>query len=627
MALRAMQAVQVGLLTTQNNIANVNTKGYHRQRVEFQPSESTLIGTSAVGTGVEVNGVRRMYDTFLDGRVRESQGELNRSNTMLGYARQLDDIVADPNAGLSKAMNDFFNALGAVAERPDSTAARMEVMSYGGLLAGRFQGLQERFVSLREQVEEELRVSVTEVNTLLGELKRVNDNAASTLDGSGKPTPGMEDRRDDLVRQISEKIGVSTRDVGYGAIDLFAGAQGGMLVGGSAYYLKVVNDPTDPSRATLGLVDRPPSYRYLDEGQVKSGQMSGLFAFRDMLDEVQNSVGRAATGLAFVMNKQQTLGRDLAGNIGSAMFSQPQPEVTALSGTVGSVTATITDPGALTLDEYLLEQEGSNFLLRRVSDGELVASNTTGDFTVEGMSIDYTGTGTADRFLIQPTRFAARDFSLALTHPSQLAAASPVLAESASSNTGNGVVDMGTWLGGTGNDVTQTLTLTYDSANTRFNVSKDGGTTTLATVAYTSGNAITYEGRKFTITGIPANGDKFTVKPNTGTQDSRNVLSMAALQKAATMLNSGGQPTASFDALYNQVVGLVGSRTHEYEISVEAQQLMLKQAESEQQALSGVNLDEEAADLIQFQQAYLASSRVIQKADEMFKEMLAVVAR
>ncbi len=177
-------------------------------------------------------------------------------------------------------------------------------------------------------------------------------------------------------------------------------------------------------------------------------------------------------------------------------------------------------------------------------------------------------------------------------------------------------------------------TLAFDSANNRYEV-RDSGNTLIGTVAYNpavdaSGVTRALPGAlgniQITLSGTPSNGDQFTLESNgAGVADNSNAVALGALQTTKTLLAAGGKPTANFQSTYSNLVSEVGNKTNEVKVSKAAQESLLEQATAAREALSGVNLDEEAANLIRFQQAYQASARVMSISSSLFDEILSIV--
>jgi flagellar hook-associated protein 1 FlgK len=252
-----------------------------------------------------------------------------------------------------------------------------------------------------------------------------------------------------------------------------------------------------------------------------------------------------------------------------------------------------------------------------------------------GFSFNVAGAPAAgDSFLIKPTVAGAAGFSVAITDPSKIAAAAPIRTAVGASNTGAGQISAGsvdsTYTAAT---VTPAVSLTYNSATNQLSgfpttlpvtVTSNGVSTVFAAgtpVTYTDGATISFGGLSFTLNGALANNDTFTVGQNTnGAGDNRNALLLSALQSANTLING----TSNYQSAYGQMVNAIGNKTRELEVTSGAADQLVTNATQAQQSVSGVNLDEEATNLLKYQQAYQAAGKVMQTADKMFDVLLSI---
>jgi flagellar hook-associated protein 1 FlgK len=373
------------------------------------------------------------------------------------------------------------------------------------------------------------------------------------------------------------------------------------------------------------------------------GSLGGLIAFRSQsLDEAQNALGRIALTLAQNFNDQHRLGQDLDGDLGGDYFdmSQLAPVVRANANNTG--TATIAAPidsaniDDLTTSDYRLTYSAANtFSLIRLSDGQTwtgTGASQAAAFTdlqtdlaadSQGFTLTFAGAATVgDSFLIQPTRGGAASLALAIGNARDIAAAAPIRTAISLSNTGTGSISAGTVNPTLPLDANlrETVTITFTSATT-YDVTGTGTGLPATGLSYTPGTDITYNGWTIQINGAPAATDAFTIERNlAGVSDNRNGVLLGALQTKSTM--EGG--TANYLSAYSTLVAQIGNKAREVKITGQAQQSLLEQAQSTRDQLSGVNLDEEAANLLRYQQAYQAAAKVIGIATTLFDEILAL---
>ncbi len=407
-----------------------------------------------------------------------------------------------------------------------------------------------------------------------------------------------------------------------GTINIVIGNGQNIVVGTQQLTLTATSALDDPRRIEIGYVAGGNTIR-LKESSLQGGSLGGLLAFRAQdLDAAQNALGRIALGLAQSFNEQHRLGQDLTGALGGDFFTAPAPVVIGNTLNTGSavVTASVGTVSALTASDYRLDYTGAVYRLTRVADNT-TATYATLPQTVDGITFAIASGAAAagDSFLIQPTRDAARNLAMQLGDPREIAAAAPISTNAAGSNYGTARISAGSVNSPPPPDVNlqQPVTFTFTGAAT-FDLN-GVGTGNPTGVAYTPGAGISYNGWTVSITGSPAAGDTFTVTANSGgSADGRNALLLAGLQMKNTLV--GGATT--FQGAYSQMVSAVGNKTHQIDITSQAQEKFLAEANRSQQEVSGVNLDEEAANLLRYQQAYQAAGKMIQIAQTLFQTVL-----
>lgn len=630
-SLSALLSYQQALNTTSHNIANVNTAGYSRQQVEFATQTPEYRGGSYLGNGVQVDGVRRIYSEFLSSQVRDLTSSQSEADSLQQIAGQIDNMLADPNAGLAPVSGQFFASLQDLANDPSSIAARQAVLDRGTTLASRFHDFANYLDGISQAVNGDLGSAVEQINSLakqIGDLNRSIQNSA----GAGGAPNDLLDKRDELIRQLSQYTSVSVVDQGDGSRNVFIGAGQPLVVGDRVQALAPLRDPYDPSRARIGFASAGAPVDIT--GQLTGGKIGGLLAFRDqVLDPAYNRLGQMADGIAAAFNSQHRLGQDLQGNIGGDFFSVGAPRALPSARNAGDavVNVAITDVGALTASDYRLDRHGTSYSLTRLSDGTVTSLDAAGfpgtAVTVDGLDISLASGALADgdSFLLQPTRTGAGSLQVALTDPNAIAAASPIRTRAATANTGTGSISAGTVDGPppVGAGLTAPVTITFNDPPTSFNVT-GAGTGDPTNVPYVPGQSLSYNGWTAQISGKPAAGDSFSVGANTGgAGDNRNALALGALQTAKTL--DGGQ--SSYSDVYSNLVAAVGTRTERAQATSQAQGALLDQATAARDNVAGVNLDEEAANLLRFQQAYQAAARVIEVANSLFDSVLQAVQR
>ena len=615
-----LNAARAGLTTTGHNIANVSTQGFTRQAVVYTSAMPQFTGSGYMGSGVNVSTVQRQYSTFLETQrlaVETRQGFLD---AFLVQAQQIDDVLADPTSGLSPALQDFFSGVQDVASNPSSVASRQSMLSLSESLVARFNALDARFSDLRSGVNTEIIASVDRINSMGSQIAALNQQIAASSGPAEMPPNDLLDQRDALVAELNSLVKVSTTTEVDGSLSVFIGTGQMLVVGSKTMTLAASPSAEDPRNYQIALsigsatVNMPTSI-------FQGGKLGGLLSFRDeMLDKAQNTFGRVALTLAHTFNEQHRLGQDLHGALGEDYFSAPDPFVQARATNAGDgvLGATVSDVGAVTLSDYRVLYLGGNYTVRRLPEGTETTYASMPQ-TFDGITLDLTSGTPADgdTFMIQPTRFAARNIDVRISDTAMIAAAAPIRTSADVGNNGNARISAGIVTDTTDLPLPNDVTFTYDQAANEWVVA--GASPSAGPFAHSPGSDISFNGMTFTITGNPSDGDVFTLTNNTaGVSDNRNVLLLAKLQTANTM--AGG--TASYQGGYSQMVSDVGNRTREIEVQLKAQDALVKQATDAQQAFSGVNLDEEAANLVRYQQAYQASGKVLQIASQLFDVIL-----
>jgi flagellar hook-associated protein 1 FlgK len=637
-------AAQVGLATTGNNITNANTAGYNRQ-VAIQGDTGTQYqGFGYVGTGTEIQAVRRYYDNFLATSLRNAESNQASLNTYSAQISQIDNLLADPTAGLSPALQDFFSGVQDATANPASAAARQSLLSNAESLASRFQAMSARLTEISSGVNSQITSNVNEINSYATQIAAINNTIAGMTTSTAEPND-LLDKRDQMLTELNKLVKITVTPGDNNMLNVQFGTGQPLVVANKALQLATSTSPTDLGRVTVGYQASNGNFSALPDTVFTGGQLGGLMEFRNgALDRAQNSLGQVAASLATAFNAQHVLGQDQNGDLGTNFFNP----INAYVGTstrnspasTAEVSAVVTDASALTASDYSVDYDGTNFNVTRKSDGKVTQINPfpqTEPQVIDGVAYSISGTPqTNDNFLVRPTYNAAKDLTVAIKDSDKIALAAPIATAAPTTNAGNGKISAGTVDANyltPGNALSATTTLSFDQASgtlSGFPADQDvtvtvNGTATVypagTPVPYTDGANISFGGVNFAISGTPADLDTFTVGPNTsGVGDSRNGALLAGLQ-TKNVMNNG---TATFQTAYAQMVNFVGTKAREAQISGTAADAAVTQATNAQQSVSGVNLDEEAANLLRYQQAYQASGKVMQVASQLFDTLLSL---
>ena len=604
-------ASQLALNTTGHNISNVNTAGYSRQDVMFGARSPDLLGNSWIGTGVNVEGVRRLYDLFLTNQVRDATGAQSRLATFSDLASRVDNLLADSSAGLQPSLDSFFASVNDLASRPADTPTRQALLGQANALTNRLHTLSSQLSSLDRETDQRIGDEVTQINTLSQGIANIN---AQIQRSGGQPPNDLLDKRDELVRQLATHVGVKVTPQDGNMINVTTGNGQALVLGTQTQSLKTVTNAFDPSRHDVATADGS-----VISSQISGGALGGILDFRrDMLDPARNALGRSAVALADAVNAQHRSGMDLNGDLGGDFFTTTTPAVFSNRNNTGSasISADFGDVSQLTTSDYTMRYDGSAWSLTR-SDGSAVAMTGSGTatdpFVADGLTFQVSGSASAgDSFLIRPTANAAAGTNVAITDVRDIAAASPVAATAAGTNTGSGAIGGITVTDATDANLLQPVAITFTSANT-YQINGSGSYT------FTPGTPIAANGWSLNLSGAPEPGDTFNVSANTsGVGDNTNALALAGIADKAVL--DGG--TSTLSNAYAQLVSQVGIDAQQATTGLDAQTALLNQSIASQQNVSGVNLDEEAANLVRYQQSYQAAAQVIAVAGTLFDTLL-----
>lgn len=610
-------ASQIGLSTIGHNVANVNTDGYSRQVVQFSARPAQGMGSFYIGTGVNTVAVQRAYSQYLNTALWQASADQSRAAVYQSMTGQLNNSLSG-STNLQTSLDSFYAALGDVANTPADSASRSTLLARASALASTYQSLASQFNQISTQTQRQLSDTVDSINSDSKSIAQLNEQIRSAYaSGKGEPSD-LLDQRDALVKKISSEVGVTVVEQGDHTVSVFVGNGTALVNGTKSYDLATKQNAYDPTQ--LDIVSK-------DSGALLTGQLSGgtvgaLLDFRsNVLQPAQNQLGRAAIAMASAFNAQHAQGMDLNGQMGGDFFSVGGPNVmqNASNSGTGTVGASITDVSKLTTKDYVMRYDGTNWSLQD-SAGNAVpmqGSGTAADpFTADGLSFVVGGGAAAgDSFRIEPTRQAASTFKTVITDPDKIAASAPLTPSAGSGNKGSGTLDGISVTDPANANLLDNVSITFTSSTT---YSVNGG----PDQTFTPGQPINVNGWSLKLGGAPAANDTFTIKANSNARgDNSNALALADVANKGVL--DGGN--TSVGRAYGQLTSAVGSAGALASDQLTTQNSIYQQAFSAQQGVSGVNIDEEAATLVRYQQAYQASAQVIQTASQIFNALLSAV--
>ncbi len=639
-----MTASYSALATTGHNISNANVRGYSRQQVELATAEGQFSGAGFYGKGVDVTTVTRAHDAFLTREAATASSLAAMDASRLDMLRQLESAFPTGERGVGHAAGEFLNAMVDLSARPGDAATRQVVLARAQEVADRFGAAGAQLDVLQQEVQESLKANVAQVNQLASSIAELNQRIASVL-GLGHSPNDLLDQRDQALADLSERLQISTVQADDGSLTVFIAGGQRLVLGTQVQPLTVEVDPTDATRSALGLSDSG-FVRLLQPQELGGGTITGLLRFQnDDLVDARTQLGQLAAALSGKVNEQQSLGLDMSDPPGSgAPIFAVGPAVAvpnarnAVNGAgqfVGQVSLSITDPTQLQASEYALRADPGGapgvWELTRLQDG-LVRSISSGDM-LDGLRIDI-GPGfpaATDRYLLQPVTRAANGMQRVLDDVRGLAAASPLSASTPATNAGTGsVAALRVVSPGADPDLTATLSFTSDTGDYSWEL-RDRVTNALQSNGvgtWTAGMPIALNGFELELNGVPRSGDAFSVgKTLYPASNNGNALAFTGLRDAELVgrrpLSAGGVGGgSSITDAYAAAMADIGVRVQGAQSTADISGAVAAQAEASRSAKSGVNLDEEAARLIQYQQSYQAAAKILQIAQSIFDTLL-----
>ena len=657
----AMYANQAALQTVGQNIANANTPGYSRQSVVLTTPDGQFTGSGYFGKGVTVQSVERSHNEFLTKQAASTKSLATMDSTRMTQLAQLEKIFPTGDSGLGAAASQFLNAMVDVASRPADSSARQVVLGRASELAARFSSAGQQVAQLQSGVVSDLKASVTTVNQLSLQIAQANEQIAKS-NGNGQTPNDLLDKRDQLISKLSEYVQVTTLPASDGTLGVFIGGGQRLVLGTQAQALSITPDRYDSNRAVLSISESTGT-RALDESVLNGGSMTALLRYQNTdLQDARNMLGQMAAAMSSRVNEQQALGLDLSNPAGSGapMFAVGEARgLPAVSNSrksdgtfVASVTVKIVDAEAkqLQASAYKLRPIGdpaaSTYELTRLSDN-LTRTVKDGD-TVDGFTFTFGATppNTGDTFVIEPVGQAAVGMRRALDQPNGIAAAAPLSASTGVKNTGTATVDS-LYAVNKQLDMTKApLTIAFgdtdplDSSKRLYQITLADGSTLDG--SWAAGKPIGNQpnstppidlGLELQLNGVPAKGDTITLDPtkfsSANNGNAKAFLNMSLERFVGEQVNADGSitPGTTINDAYSSTMSEIGSRVQGATYLSSVSVAVAADAETSRSGQAGVNIDEEASRLMQFQQGYQAAAKVLQSAQTIFDELMRIVSR
>ena len=654
------------LQTTSNNIANVNTDGYVRERTELNNSQVF---------GVEIGNTERIINVFAQNQLRRDITLVGELESYSSKTTAIDNLLASEANSLSQGISDYFAALQTAADDPTNLASREQVLGKSESLYQRMKTISDYMIEKEEELNLEFTSMVNRANSLIANIGELNKNIVIAKGNSTSDEPSaLLNERDQAIDELASIMAINVNDSqsqnGAVTINLITGES--LVLDNGAFNLFELNSNGDVTSKELKLETDFGSDTKGDASvpvveNDLGGALGGLFRYRnDVLGPAMRDVGQLSVAFADAMNTQNKLGMDLDGQLGSNIFDIPS--FTALTTETGDFQVTgqlIEGKGSeLTDADYLIEIDAvdasgvpTSIIVSTINPDGTVQTDGAGNDLVStiavsagynelpgGIEVEFSGTSNYEegfQFLLQPTKNIASSITLATQRPEDLAFASPIRAQADATNLGSanvsGVEVTNTTVGDSGFDgsgglISSAPAQVYFTAEDTYEV-LDASGTTLATVTGTTNlnnllaqaGLTSDPGYDFSLDGVPKAGDSFSISYNTdGFNDNTNTLALASLQNdpLVQVSSESSNTPRTFQDAYASMVGRIGEDAAMANVSLESAEAMKVQSENWFESVSGVSLDEEAANLIKYQQSYAAAARILSTAQELFNTIL-----
>lgn len=626
-------ASQSQLGVTSNNIANANTAGYHRQVATQSTLESQRLGNSFYGTGTYVDDVKRIYNDYAARELRIGQTTLSGAEASYGKLSELDQLFSQIGKMVPQSLNSLFTGLNSLADLPADLGIRSSTLNDAKQLANSLNQMQSSLNGQLKQTNDQITGMTKRINEISKELANLN----LELMKSPNQDAILLDKQDALVQELSQYAQVNVIPQDNGAKSIMLGGSV-MLVSGEIA-MTMDTKTGNPFPNELQLMSSIGSQSVSADPSKLGGQLGALFEYRDQtLIPASHELDQLALGIADNFNKMQQQGLDLNGQVGANIFRDINDPLMSLgrvggySNNTGNATlgVNIDDTRLLTGGSYELSFTApASYELRDTETGVITPLTLNGS-TLEGgagfsINIKAGAMASGDRFAIRPTAGAANGITVEMTDPKGIAAASPKITADAA-NSGNTQVKLTQITNRsaanfpiTGSELTIQLDTT--AIPPTYEAFDASGTSLGAAAPYTP-PSISAFGFTFEVDSTAAaSNDRFTFNLAFAEGDNSNAVAMAKLSESKVM--NGGKSTLA-DVFENTKID-IGSKTKAAEVRVGSAEAIYQQAYARVESESGVNLDEEAANLMRFQQAYQASARIMTTAQQIFDTLLTSV--
>lgn len=592
----AAMAFRKALDVTSHNVANVGTEGYSRQRAEILSNSPSIVGSTMNGGGSRTDMVERVYSEFMQKQLVAINASVKGYEESLSYSKQVEGIIAGNDEGVQQFMQRYFDAMQNLSDNPTSRVNRQLMLDEANNLTGHINNISVVLDDTQYQVNAQIKDLTDQINDQLEIVQNLNSLVANVRAQSKQAPNDLLDKREQAILELSDMVEVKTFEQPDGTVDIHSVRGKVPLLSDNTVTYIQANDSPFPEENRIELYAQIGGQRTMvSDLLIGGGQLGGVLDFRkNMLDRAQNELGVTLNAFVAANNWQHYMGYDESGNAGEHIFK----------------------PLAATGLAY---KDNANF-----GGNVLVSFNPidSADLVAGEGSPYHSG---------QPLTYNAKEQDLADAYAA-IGRMSP------------------------------------DGYEMYFD-GRDWKVTNLASqesATFAAGSSVQFEGLRFEATGLNQEGDRFIVKPHqailkqfdtvmrdgqniatrgqspidfsgdgslgdevpapAGDGDNVNIANMASLLSKKVMFsNDAGQPSETLLGGYSKMASTVGMYVRGQEVQFDAQTNSYANIKDRRDSYSGVSLDEEAANLMRFQQAYQAAAQVMQTSQTIFQTLLGAV--
>ncbi|MDX1795490.1 MAG: flagellar hook-associated protein FlgK [Hydrogenovibrio sp.] len=599
----ATNTFQRAIQVTSNNVANVSTDGYTRQRADITSNYAGYLGGLMTGGGSSVSSVQRVYADYIQNQLVTANSLKSRYDEQLSLSKQVEGVVSSNDGGVQTYLQNLFDAFQGAANNPTSTASRQQVIDQSTNLQTMLGNMSTVLTDTQNQTNKQISSLTDEINNRLDSIYQLNKEVAKTQTNGGQPPNELLDQRDQAIMELSKFVDIKTFPQDDGQVSIYTGnGKFPMLTGNTVTHLQAARSEFTNENRTEIYMDVGGERKMVSD-QFQHGQLGAVLDFRtNMLDKSMDQLGVTLNGLVAGTNWQHYQGYDINGDAGQNVFKPlnmnalassnntgPEdgsniavnftPAITAMAGYNGQPPYTpATQPATYGDKEAILNKANSTIGDFQAREYE-VRVNAAGNYDVydrnsasstplatvpfgtaaeiDGLNFDFTSVAagtvsTGDKFLLKPHQQILSDFQSVLTDPDKLA--------------------------------------------TRGQSPNDTN----------------------------ANNNLLDELPSPAAiGDNVNMANMANLaDKKLLYSDASGNPSMTILDGYSKMSSSVGGYVQGTQTQLTAQENVFKQISDRRESMSGVSLDEEAANLVKYQQAYQASAQIIQTSQSLFQTLI-----